>query len=249
MDNLRLIIQFEQPSVTLPVNYHNLIQGWIYSLLPADGYGSFLHNEGYRAGNRPFKLFVFSDLMGSYEIKDRRITFTNGCTLKIASQSEEFIQHLYQFLSLNQKAMIGHQILHIRSLRLEELPWFKGEKEVVLRSISPVTAYSTDDRQVTYYQPGTEDFELSCLNNLKNKCIAYSLNFAPDFEITDVEYAKKRIIHFKNTFYVSYNVMLRIRTDYPTLNLIWNTGLCAKNSAGFGMVDILSPQQDVTDHE
>lgn len=246
---MRLTIQFEQPTITLPVNYHNLIQGWIYSILPAEGYGSFIHDQGYRAGNRPFKLFVFSDLMGSYEIKDRQITFKDGCTLKIGSQSEEFIQHLYQFLSMNQKAMIGHQVLNIRSMKLEELPCFKGEKEVLLRSISPVTAYSTSEKKVTYFEPGSEEFEQSCLNNLKNKCSAYSLAFSPSFEIINVEYAKKRIIHFKNTFYVSYNVMLRVRVDYPTLNLIWNTGLCAKNSAGFGMINLLKEKHDIHNHE
>lgn len=246
---MRLTIQFEQPSITLPVNYHNLIQGWIYSILPADGYGKFLHDEGYKAGNRPFKLFVFSDLMGSYEIRNRQITFKDRCRLRIGSQSEEFIQYLYHFLSANQKAMIGHETLNIRSLKLEELPYFKEEKEVLIRTISPVTAYSTADKQVTYFAPGSEEFAESCLNNLKNKCAAYNMDVIPDFKITEIQYAKKRIIHFKNTFYIAYNVTLSIRVDYPTLNLIWNTGLCAKNSAGFGMITILKDQQGFSNHE
>lgn len=245
---MRLTIQFEQPSITLPVNYHNLIQGWIYSILPADGYGKFIHDEGYRTENRPFKMFVFSDLMGGYEIRNRQITFKDKCILKIGSQSEEFIRYLYQFLSMNQKALIGTQILNIRSLKIEELPYFKGKQELLLRTISPVTAYSTCDRKVIYYEPGTEVFEESCLNNLKNKCLAYNLSFTPEFEILDVLYSKKRIIHFKNTFYVSYNVMLKVKADYPTLDLVWNTGLCAKNSAGFGMISLLKEHRDNSDH-
>lgn len=236
---LRLAIQFESTPITLPVNYHYLVQGWIYSMLPDDGYRKFIHDQGYQVSNQKFKLFVFSDLLGSYEIHGRSMTFLKGCRLKIGSQSEEFIEYLYQFLMQNHQVLVGSQTLKIHSVSIEELPYFSGKKEVLIKTLSPITAYRTVDRKVEYFQPDSEEFYLSCLSNLKKKAEAYDLPIVPDFTITEIQSAKKRLIRFKKTFYVSYTCMLSVYVDYPTLELMWNTGLCAKNSAGFGMIEVI----------
>lgn len=57
--------------LTLPVNYTHLLTGVIYRFLAESDpeYVSFLHNEGYRIGQKRFKLFTFSQLLA----KQRRI--------------------------------------------------------------------------------------------------------------------------------------------------------------------------------
>lgn len=222
------------------MNYRHLVQGWLYSMFPMDGYGKFMHDEGYSAGNRKFKLFVFSDLIGPYKVQENKICFTSGCTLHIASQSEEFIHHLYRFIQKNSLAMIGCAKLEVASMQLSELPYFRDTKTVTIRTQSPVTAYTTLDKRVTYYNPEEPEFENACLNNIERKIEAYSLGFAPLFRIRKVISSKKRHMKFKNTFYIAYACTLQIEVDYATLALIWNTGLSAKNSAGFGMIEMLT---------
>lgn len=239
---MRLIIQFDSSPLTFPVNYHYLVQGWIYSMLPEDGYCQFLHNEGYQVGNQKFKLFVFSDLVGKYKVHGRSITFPQGCQLEIGSQFEEFIEYLYQFLLQNNRILLGTQQAVIKSIKLEDLPYFSGKREMVIKTISPVTAYRTMDKRVEYFSPESDEFYQACVNNLKKKFAACNLEISPDFSIKEVRSAKKRLIRFKQTFYVSYLCVFTIETDYPTFEMIWNTGLSAKSSAGFGMITVVRNQ-------
>ena len=244
---MRLIIRFKEGNILLPVNYHYQVQGWIYSLLPDDGYARFLHETGYQTENRKYKLFVFSDLLGEYEISGKTILFKKEITLQIGSQSKEFIQHVYQTLLRNPKAQIAGQILEIESLQIEDLPYFPGEREFLIRTISPVTAYTTRDKYVEYFEPGAVKFNECCQNNLASKASAYQLSFIPNLKIEELIWKKKRLIRFKKTFYVAYNASFRIRADYLTLQLLWNTGLSAKSSAGFGMISIQKRKPASTD--
>ena len=56
------------------------------------------------------------------------------------------------------------------------------------------------------------------------------------FLINEVKKQRKRLVHFKNTFYLAYDVELSIHTNYETLSFLLDTGLSSKGSAGFGMV-------------
>ena len=51
--------------IILPINYNHLLVGIIYRFLSASNpeYADFLHDEGYSAAEKRFKLFTFSQLM------------------------------------------------------------------------------------------------------------------------------------------------------------------------------------------
>ena len=68
--------------ITLPINYNHLLAGVIYRFLAESDpeYASFLHEEGYAAAEKRFKLFTFSQLMAERRrITDEKIHF--GSTL------------------------------------------------------------------------------------------------------------------------------------------------------------------------
>ncbi|MFR2766984.1 MAG: CRISPR-associated endoribonuclease Cas6 [Thomasclavelia sp.] len=48
---------------------------------------------------------------------------------------------------------------------------------------------------------------------------------------------REKLVHFKNTFYEAYQCELVITTNYDTLKIIYDTGLSAKGSCGFGMIE------------
>ncbi len=58
--------------ITLPINYNHLLVDAIYRFLAESNpeYADFLHEEGYHANEKRFKLFTFSQLMA----ERRRIT-------------------------------------------------------------------------------------------------------------------------------------------------------------------------------
>ena len=66
------------PSTRIPFNYQYLLTGWLYGVLAdADqAYTRFLHDQGYQAGRKTFRLFTFSDLrMQGYEVRPREGCF------------------------------------------------------------------------------------------------------------------------------------------------------------------------------
>ena len=235
---MRLKLEFACNKLKLPISYQSLLQGLIYSIFDKEEYGYFLHDEGYKLNHKVFKMFNFSNLFGKYNIEDKNVIFDNEVRLYIASQSEEFIQIVYQFFIKNERVVLNHQFLNIKNIELIDTPYFKGEKDIVIKTLSPIVAYKTIDKYVNFYKPSDEQFFSLCLSNLNEKCKALDEPIRQlVFNINSVNFEKKRIVQFKNTFYIAYLAELNVHINYETLDLLYNTGLSAKGSAGFGMIE------------
>jgi CRISPR-associated endoribonuclease Cas6 len=86
-------------SPAVPIQYNSLVQAAIYSALPEET-AARLHDQGYTAGRRSFKLFSFSRLLGRFAI-DRgagTIAFPEGALLVISSPEMEFFLSLIKNL-------------------------------------------------------------------------------------------------------------------------------------------------------
>lgn len=236
---MRLKIELTSKELKLPINYQATIQGMIYSVFSKEDYGKFLHDEGYRLDNKVFKLFVFSNLFGKYRIDNKKIIFEDKCYFYIASESEEFIQIVYQFYMNNEIIILDGQKVKINNIKMVDVPYFRGEKDIVIRTLSPVVAYRTENNYVNYFKPSDEEFALLCFNNLLNKNASIDNPISNlVFSINSINYEKKRLVRFKNTFYIAYMSEMNIHTNYETLSLLYNTGLSSKGSAGFGMIEV-----------
>ena len=80
----------------LPINYNHLLAGVIYRFLAESDpeYASFLHEEGYRAAEKRFKLFTFSQLMAERRrITGDKIHFGSTLTWYVSSPVERFLSH------------------------------------------------------------------------------------------------------------------------------------------------------------
>ena len=81
----------------LPINYNHLFAGVIYGFLAESDpeYASFLHNEGYLAAEKRFKLFTFSQLMAERRrITGDKIHFRSTLTWYVSSPIERFLSIL-----------------------------------------------------------------------------------------------------------------------------------------------------------
>lgn len=240
MVKLRLKIEFTCKNLTLPIAYQSAVQGMIYSIFDKEKYGKFLHDEGYHIDNKIFKMFVFSNLFGKYTMDNKTIVYSNKTCLYIASQSEEFIQIVYKFFVQNEFAVLNHQRIYVENIDFVGTPYFRGSQDIEIKTISPVVAYQTKDKYVTYFKPSDDEFEQLCLNNLleKNNALENPIKDL-DFSIKEIKNEKRRFLKYKNTFYIGYNAKMVVHTNYETLNLIYNSGLSAKGSAGFGMIEAI----------
>ena len=80
--------------ITLPINYNYQLAGVIYRFLAESDpeYASFLHNEGYAAAEKRFKLFTFSQLMSERRhITGSQIHFGSTLTWYVSSPVETFL--------------------------------------------------------------------------------------------------------------------------------------------------------------
>ena len=87
--------------ITLPVNYNHLLAGLTYRFLAESDpeYASFLHEEGYHAAEKRFKLFTFSQLRAERRrIAGNKIHFRSTLTWYVSSPVERFLSHFVDTL-------------------------------------------------------------------------------------------------------------------------------------------------------
>ena len=238
--------------ITLPINYNYSLAGVIYRFLAESDpeYATFLHNEGYAAAEKRFKLFTFSQLMA----ERRRITGTTlhfGSTLTwyVSSPVERFLSHFADTLLTEGRLSIGQHTLRIKDVTVPRIPRFRSEMR--FRCLSPIvmsTVRERDGKRTMHYCL-PDDSALSELirQNLIRKHQAIHGRASYDDTLTfsfDETYINKRqgrvtrLVDYKGIkirgvlcpFNVSGSVAL-IQTGYEC-------GFGDKNSAGFGMAKV-----------
>ena len=115
--------------LTLPVNYNHLLAGVIYRFLAESNpeYASFLHEEGYRAAEKRFKLFTFSQLMAERRrITGEKIHFRSTLTWYVSSAVERFLSHFADTLLTEGRLSLGHRSLQVRDVPIPCIPRFQS---------------------------------------------------------------------------------------------------------------------------
>ena len=133
--------------LTLPINYNYQLAGTIYRFLSKSNteYASFLHNEGYVAAQKRFKLFTFSQLMAERRrINGAHIHFRSSLTWYVSSPIEEFLSHFADTLLTEGRLSLGQRQLPIRDVTIPRIPRFQPEMR--FRCLSPIVMTTTRER-------------------------------------------------------------------------------------------------------
>lgn len=238
--------------ITLPINYNHLLVGAIYRFLEESNpeYADFLHNEGYLAAEKRFKLFTFSQLMAERRrVTGEQIHFRSTLTWFVSSPMEQFLSHFADtLLTEGRLPLSGHQ-LKIIDVTIPRVPRFQSEME--FRCLSPIVMSAVrehDGKHRTHYclPDDLQLSELICQNLIRKHEAIYgrtpqdkTLSFRFDERYIHRKQGRvTRLVDFKGIkirgilcpFHVSGSVAL-IQTGYEC-------GFGDKNSAGFGMVEV-----------
>lgn len=251
---MRLLIELfdsENKPITLPIHYNYLIQSAIYATLD-NTFAEFLHYIGFDGGGRRFKLFTFSRLAGEYIFNSEtgEITFTSPVKLVVSSPVDKFCESLMNGILAKDSLRIGKNNLRIQSVRAER-PLLVDEKnenskkQVHVKTLSPVVAYSTMLRPegikyTCFFQPGESEFSRLVNENLRKKYQALYGAVSPEgeVEIKSLRQPKLQIIKYKNFVIKSYSGTFAMSGPAPLIQLAVDAGLGAKNSMGFGLLEI-----------
>lgn len=256
---MRLLIELSSPNnspITLPIHYNHLVQSAIYAVLDSS-LAEFLHDTGFEGGGRRFKLFTFSRLTGTYCLNAEKgvITYTSPVKLVISSPMEKFCESLVNGLLAKDSLRIGPATLCLQGVKVDR-PQVTDEesahaqKQIHVKTLSPVVVYSTlfrpeGKKYTCYFQPGESDFSRLASENLRKKYQAIYEAVPPEGEIqvAPLSQPKLRIIKYKNFVIKGYSGTLSMSGPASLLQVAVDAGLGAKNSMGFGLLEIICPKR------
>ena len=236
---LRLYFNFPTP-LTLPLSYHHILQGFIYEILRSHPeYSEFLHDHGYMEENRPFRLFVFSLLEGKYEIKAPKIIFSENITLELRSPMNAFCDIFYLSLMHRERYFLNKQEVFLTGCVSTKRTI--TEESVTVRTLSPICLNRTIDGKTLYLTPNDSDFSEYLNNNFLRKYQAATGTQPEGFisvEPVSVSDKDKYVTKFDNRIYVTaWKGLYRLHGSPENLTFLYDSGIGAKNSQGFGMIE------------
>lgn len=247
---MRLTIRFRPKNGTLilPINYEEVLQGFLYRSIQDFELAHFLHNVGYAKEKRRFKMFTFSRLHGTYRIHrhEKKIEFFEQVTWYVSSMVDSLIVDLARNYLLKEKFMLNGQPIHIEEATVKPLE-IAEKSSYQIRMLSPLTVYSTyenryGEKRTHFFSPYDLVFSDMVEKNFCNKFQAY-FQEQPTERVTikpiKVTEKDKVVTTFKGFRINAWNGTYEIQAPLSYLKFMYDVGIGAKNSQGFGMFEIV----------
>lgn len=238
---MQITIQLIGEHISLPIASSESIQGLLYKAISEDrSYSTKVHEEGRCFDGRKYKLFTFGEPEGRYMIQGTEIVYLNGMRLRVRSLDPYFIQLLFAYFTKHEQVWIGNNNVKVGKVTLNDDRIF--EDRIVIRTLSPITAYVTgEDGHTVYYSPKDDNFYNSLITNAKRKWgSVYGDAEVPTLCIRGVEDARyiKRATRFKSTYITAWHGTFVLEGAPQILDFLYQVGLGSKNSQGFGMFEV-----------
>ena len=228
--------------LSLPINYNHILQAVIYqSLNTMPDYADFLHSGGFTRGQRQYKLFQFSQLTGAYRIENRRIIFHSDVSFEVRNP-EPLLIHLIGEYIWNYGVTFGTHTY--TDINLELYDYTIEETELLIRMKAPLTVYCTEPEsgRTCYFNPDEPQFYEMINDNFYRKYQAY-YGVAPysliSMELHGDKIPKKMVTRYKSSYITAWYGTYRLKGQRKYLDFLYQTGLGAKNSQGFGMFELI----------
>lgn len=251
---MRIKVHLEKPTIKIPVNYNEAIQGFIYSYLDPET-SNLIHNKGFTIAKKTFKLFSFSRILSfsKPQISKDHFIFKNRISIVICSLIDKIIQELALNLIKKDKVNLANQEMKIHSIEVEKNSIPQGK--AIIKTLSPITVYTTfkvnNNKKTYFYKPTEKEFEKSILTNLieKYRLFCSLKNQTPteqnEEKILNESYFipikyTQNIVIYKNTTIIGYSGTFQANLPDYLYEIALNAGIGSKNSQGFGCIKILS---------
>lgn len=234
-------ISLDKP-LSLPLNYNHILQSILYrSLTIMPDYVSFLHTGGFTRGQRSYKLFQFSQLMGDYRVEAGRILFASAVSFEVRSPEPFMIRLLEASIRENGVTFGDYTYTDVET---ELYDYTVEEPEILIRMKSPVTVYSTygEKGKTYFFHPGEPMFYSMIQDNFHRKYHAYygvSPSSGIRMELYGDQIPKKLVTRYKGSYITAWYGTYRLQGERKYLDFLYQAGLGAKNSQGFGMYELL----------
>ncbi|MEZ0344475.1 MAG: CRISPR-associated endoribonuclease Cas6 [Caldimicrobium sp.] len=232
--------------IILPIQYNEILQGLIYRSLEK-GLSAKIHDFGFEdpKTKRKFKLFTFSRLLSSQRprFNNGKIHFSGDLALVVASPVKEFIQSLAQSILMSEFITFGEEKALLQAVEVLALPNY--QEKVFVKTLSPITVYSTlktpqGKKKTYFYSPFEREFEDLIIDNLNKKLRALGNKgeFKGAVKPFRVGTRNQRVILYKNTVIKAWDGIFELSLPKELFEIAFTCGLGAKNSQGFGCIEL-----------
>lgn len=251
------------PTQRITFNYQYPLSAAIYKIIyrADEAYATFLHEQGYKHGNKSFKFFTFSDLQTPFIRQGNKMVMTTRDVLlticfQVPDAAENFIKGLFMNQQLDIADNKDKASFIVQQVTAVTTPVFPFNKAVLLQPMSPVVVGRNNERgNYDYVSPDEPDFSALLLNNLISKYAAlhqsdaYALNeLSKSVLLQPVFFTqppRSRLVTIKNGTAAETQVRgfdkfrLRIQAPESLLTLALNAGVGMHNAMGMGCLELL----------
>lgn len=227
-------IKLDNPCV-LPLGYHHIQQSAIYSLI-----GGELHDNGYRYDKRDYKLFTFGPIEGRYTIKDKHITFYDEVSFEIRCLNDEVGLEIIKNITGKGIRLLNNTYREVE-VKVQNRKILENELLITMKS--PICVYKTeDDGRTVYFNPDDDEFYKLVTENFVRKYSAVVEEYpSSTINIELIKYSQKDryFTKYKGFYIEAWKGLYKLSGNAEYLNFLYNAGLGAKNSQGFGMYEVM----------
>ena len=237
----------------LPLNYQYAVASLIYTTLgnASVEFASRLHDEGYRAEGRKFKLFTFSRLTThrSRIVGDQLLLDDPMISFQISSPVGDFIGHFVTGLFQSETFAIAGA--HFRLLQPEILAPPIFTERMSLRALSPITESIGDGQKHPRFLAPEDDWSEVVRRNLLRKYQALNGRAPSDTRLLwtwDHVYlteAAKRgrrasvLTDIRGTKIRGWLAPFTVEGSVELIEVGYEAGFGSRNSMGHGMAELL----------
>lgn len=231
-------------NIILPLHYNLALQAMLLKLINEKSYASFIHDVGFQYEKRSYKLYSFSRIMGKAIIdkKKRQFNFGKEVGLYISSMDEKFLQYIFNHFLEDEKSINLLQN-HLTIESVEFLPKQAYEPKLKVRTLSPITTYSTltnseGKKKTYYYTPYEKEFSENIAKNLVKKYYSYYGTYPEDcnFAIYPKDRVKEVVLTYKGLIIKGWSGNFEITGSEEMMDTAFSAGLGSKNGQGFGLI-------------
>jgi len=242
---LKLIFSSEKEYISLPLHHNYALQVMFYKNLPKF-LSDFLHNIGFFFNGRKFKLFTFSKIQSQHFVMQREkqiIKYKTPVTIYVSSGVADITKSWGEIFLRKDKVILGKNELYLENIEILSFPDFK--EEMIIKTLSPITVYRTFEngrKYYNYYSPNNSEFNELIKENLRKKYNILTNKELDEFplKIEPVKNIRKILLKYKDFPIEGYEGFFKIKTDPEKFKIVYDAGLGAKNSQGFGMIEVVN---------
>lgn len=235
---LKIHIKNNNP-LSLPLAYNYQLMSAVYRLAGSDEeLSDFIHGEGWRSGGAAFKLFCFSPLAGHYRIENKHIIFDGNISFEVRSPSAELIDAIRGTLFEKGCIKLFDTELEVRMLEYFERRF--DAESYHIRTLSPIVLRQREeDGSTVYFSPEDAKFdELVNLNLYRKFTAGFGTEPPSTVDLVLASRPKKVVTRIKDTWVTAWHASFDMHAHPAVTAFLYDTGLGARNSQGFGMFDI-----------